>query len=176
MKSKKIIILFSFILSIALLALLAYGLTQANQVHTIPTVLKGEKATVFTLTTLDKQKISLSQFQGKPVILNFWASWCVSCREEARILEATYEKWKDKGAVFIGVAINDTPEDAAAFIKKYGKTYLLGLDDEKGSIALNYGVTAVPETFLINEQGVVIDKIIGPVTEKQLDTFLQKHL
>jgi len=153
-----------------------YGLFFASNPKEIPSAQIGLKAKPFTVTTFDGKKISLDNFIGKPVIVNFWASWCISCRQEAHILEAAHQKFTPKGAVFIGIAINDTREASLAFIKRYGKTYLLAPDDKLGSISLDYGVTAVPETFFIDKNGIIINKILGATGRATLEEFLNEQL
>ncbi|MBU3914911.1 redoxin domain-containing protein [bacterium] len=159
-----------------LIILLFYGLFFASDPQEIPSAQLGKTANPFSITTFNGQKISLDQLRGKPVILNFWASWCVSCRQEAHILEAAHKKYAPRGAVFIGIAINDTREASLAFINRYGKTYLLAPDDKTGSISLDYGVTAVPETFLINKEGTIHKKILGAADMKTLTEFLDQQL
>ncbi|MDT8446664.1 MAG: redoxin domain-containing protein [bacterium] len=157
-------------------SLMVFGLFYASNPKEIPSALIGTKASNFSTVTFNGQPISLEQFKGHPVILNFWASWCVSCRQEAHIIETAHLKYTPKGAVFIGIAINDTREKSLGFIRKYGKTYLLGPDDEIGTISLNYGVSAVPETFFIDQEGVIRFKSLGPVQPGAIDEFLDSQL
>ncbi len=117
---------------------------------------------------------SLADLRGHPVILNFWASWCVSCREEAREFERFWQSEKDK-VIVVGIAIQDTPEDAKRFAAYYGKTYVLGLDED-GKAAIDYGVSGVPETFFIDKQGIIRHKEIGPVDSKKMQEFLPQIL
>lgn len=161
---------------LAFVALMVYGLYFASDPHEIPSNLIGTKASNFHVITFDGQSVDLKNYQGKPVILNFWASWCVSCRQEAHIIETAYQTFKDRGAVFIGLAINDERSASLRFIEKYGKTYLLGPDDTIGTISLNYGVTAVPETFFIDKEGIIRYKSLGPVAEGQINRFLEEQL
>lgn len=114
----------------------------------------------------------LEDFRGKPVVLNFWASWCVSCREEAREFQTFWMKHQNDVAV-IGIAIQDEQDAALKFARYYGKTYILGLDED-GKAAIDYGVTGVPETFLIDRQGVIRHKETGPVDAAKLEGLLSK--
>ncbi len=159
-----------------LIILLVYGLFYASNPKDIPSAQIGKAAKPFTITTFDGRKISLAQLRGKPVILNFWASWCVSCRKEAHILEAVHQEYTPKGAVVIGIAINDTRKASLAFIAWYGKTYHLAPDDKTGSISLDYGITAVPETFLITKKGTISKKLLGAADRKTLTEFLDQQL
>ena len=114
-----------------------------------------------------------------PIVLNFWASWCAECRIEAVILEDFFKKYgvNNKKFVMIGIAIQDTPKNAKAFAKHFGKSYLLGLDDDAGNIALDYGIYGVPETFFIDPEGNIFHKTIGIVStellEQKFKLFLQ---
>ncbi len=91
-----------------LLFLLIYGLFFASNPREIPSSQLGRKAYPFSVETFDGKPISLEQFRGKPVVLNFWASWCIACRREAHILESAHQRYTPKGAVFIGIPINDS--------------------------------------------------------------------
>ena len=163
-------------LSIGLICLMIYGLFFASDPRSIPSAQLDKKAKTFKATTFDGKKISLEGFLGKPLVLNFWASWCVACKAEARILERLHRIYTPKGASFVGIAINDTEKESLKFIAKYKKTYLLGPDDELGTISLDYGVTAVPETFLIDKQGYIRHKVLGSVTARLIREFLDEEL
>lgn len=174
--NRKLFIVLGIGLTAGLVVILVYGLFFASRPDEIPSALINKKAKSFRVTTFDGQQISLKQFRGRPVILNFWASWCVSCRQEARIVEAAWQEYGPKGAVFIGIAINDTREASLDFIHRYGKTYLLAPDDKTGTISLDYGVTAVPETFFINREGIIVNKILGAVSHREIKAFLADQL
>lgn len=123
------------------------------------------------LAMSNPDRIHLSDLKGKSVILNFWASWCVSCREEALQFEAFWQRYKEEGVVVLGIAIQDTPEASLAFAKNFGKTYPLGLDDT-GKIGLDYGVYGVPETFFIDKEGIIRHKETGPMSVQLLESKL----
>ena len=159
-----------------LLTVLIYGLFFASNPKEIPSTLVTTKAKPFSFTTFNGQKLFLSQFEGRPIVLNFWASWCFACRQEAHILETAHQKYSPRGAVFIGIAINDKREDSLQFIQKYRKTYRLAPDDASGSISIDYGVTAVPETFLIDGTGIIQHKQLGVVTKELIENFLENQL
>ncbi len=174
--NKKTFTILGIAFGCAFIGLMIYGLYFASNPREIPSAQIGKKAHPFTITTFKGKTLSLEDLKGRPVIVNFWASWCVSCRAEAHVIESAHNKYTPKGAVFIGIAINDTRKASLAFIAKYGKTYNLAPDDELGTISLDYGVTAVPETFLIDKQGLIVHKVLGPVDRKTLEGFLNEHL
>lgn len=120
------------------------------------------------------EQLNLSDLKGKPIVLNFWASWCVSCREEAHELERFHQLYQSEVAV-VGIAIQDEQDSAAKFAKYFGKSYILGLD-VNGKAAIDYGVSGVPETFLIDRQGVIRHKEVGPVSVAMLKQLLPKIL
>jgi cytochrome c biogenesis protein CcmG/thiol:disulfide interchange protein DsbE len=118
-------------------------------------------------------KVRLSDLRGHLVILNFWASWCVSCRQEAGEMEQFWTRKKDSGVIVLGVAIQDTPASAREFAQAHGKTYPIALD-ESGKTSIDYGVYGVPETFAIDASGVIIQKEAGPVTAKLLEEWFSQ--
>lgn len=109
----------------------------------------------------------LSRLKGHPVVLNYWASWCFSCRAEARDLQSYWEAVQAEGVLVLGVAVQDSEEDARGFAETYGKRYVLATD-HTGRAALEYGVTGVPETFIVNKDGIIVRKFTGPVTQAEL--------
>ena len=150
---------------VAVIALFGWALTREP---TLASPLVGRPAPTFTIPRYDADSIvSLAALRGRPVVLNFWASWCLSCRDEARILEAGWQAHGHEVA-FVGVAVDDEESAARAFIQRYGKTYYLGPDID-GSIALDYGLHGVPETFFIGTDGRILARHIGPLTEADLE-------
>ncbi len=139
----------------------------------------GRPAPSFQLAGLNTgEPLSLADLKGKPFILNFWASWCAACRDEAVVLEEAHQRYavqQDKLRV-VGIAIQDTPEDARAFARRFGKTYFLALDNEAGDISLNYGLYGVPETFFVDAQGIIRHKQIGAVTRKVIEEQVPRLL
>ena len=159
-----------WVIVLGLITLLAFGFTTDPK--KVPSPLLGRSAPDFQVNELNgEQKFSLSEFKGKPVLLNFCASCCAECRTEAVILEDFFQKYgvNKKQFVLIGIAIQDTPKKAKAFARHFGKTYLLGLDDDAGNIALDYGIYGVPETFFIDPEGNIFHKTIGMVTKELME-------
>ncbi len=134
---------------------------------------EGDMAPPFKVTTFDGKTISFEDLKGKPIVLNFWASWCVPCKAEARDLEEAYELFKDLGVEFVGVAVQDTREDALNFIKKYGLSYPNGLD-ETGDLARDYKIYGIPKTFVIDREGRFIFMHTGSITKELLSKQIKK--
>lgn len=132
----------------------------------IPSPLIGKTAFNFDLKQLGAEKqIKLSDYKGKIVILNFWASWCVTCREEHHVLLSSAKALQPTGKVqFIGVNSKDTDKAAFGFMDKRGHFPYPSVIDRQGRMALEYGVYGMPETFFINKEGVIAAKHIGALT------------
>jgi cytochrome c biogenesis protein CcmG/thiol:disulfide interchange protein DsbE len=128
----------------------------------------------FTFTTFDGQTISLDELKGSGVILNFWASWCDPCRDEAALLERAWQQEKDNGIVFLGLDYLDQEPAAKAYLAEFGVTYPSG-PDLKSEAARRYGIKGVPETFFIDAEGNIRETVIGPITDSsRLQTFLDE--
>jgi cytochrome c biogenesis protein CcmG/thiol:disulfide interchange protein DsbE len=117
----------------------------------------------FTLTTFDGETIRLSQFRGKVVVINFWASWCIPCRDESPFLEKTWRDYKNRGVVFIGVDWSDPEPDARKYIKEFDLTYYNGTDIGT-KIGQLYRIKGVPETFFVSKDGNLQGNALGPIT------------
>jgi cytochrome c biogenesis protein CcmG, thiol:disulfide interchange protein DsbE len=123
---------------------------------------RGEtpQAPAFRLDRLDRSgKLSLASYRGRPVILNFWASWCIPCKEEAPLLETVWRRYRDRGLVVLGVDVNDLRSDARRFARQNGMSYPLVFDGI-GETSTDYGLTGVPETFFVARSGrLVCDRL-----------------
>ena len=131
----------------------------------------GDPSPDFSVSTFEEADWSLAAYRGQVVALNFWASWCTSCREEAADLERVWQDYRDKGVVFIGVTVKDNPAKSMEYNQEFNVTYPTGPDPQE-KISRSYGVTGVPETFLIARDGTLARKFIGPVNEVTLKTAL----
>ena len=168
---------------LALFALLTWAVLQSGgnpgslgvnqefgQVRLSPKVAKD-----FSLTTMDGAAIDLAGLRGKVVMLDFWASWCAPCRFEAPVLVEVYLEYSDRAVEFVGVDIWDQRQSAIDYIDRYQITYPNGVD-EKGTIAINYGVRGIPEKFFIDQDGVIVKKFVGPVDADTLRSTLDELL
>jgi peroxiredoxin len=122
----------------------------------------GQRAPDFKLSALGGHTVQLSDYRGKVVLLNIWASWCPPCREEMPSMEALYEKLKDRPFDMLAVSIDQRGEETVGpFAAQFGLTFPVLLDPEGKTYHL-YGLTGVPETFIVDKNGVIIQRIIGP--------------
>ena len=141
----------------ALLGLLIWRVAFKDTTGAADELAQGKlvEAPAFTLDRLDRDgRLALADLKGKAVVVNFWASWCIPCRDEAPVLQKTYERYRDQGLVVLGVDVNDFRADARRFMKRYGLTYPVAYDG-KGSTVGKWGVRGVPETFFVDRSGTV---------------------
>ena len=169
-RSKRTGVIVTFAVLLALLGLLAWGLkkVQAGPVS-------SGMAPDFSLTSFDGRTLKLSELQGQVVIINFWASWCPPCREEAAYLEQTWRKYEGKGVVFIGVDWVDTEKEALAYMDEFDLTYFNG-PDIGTRIAQAYNLQGVPETFYVAKNGELRGVHIGPLKSPELDDKIDELL
>lgn len=169
-RSKRTGLIVAFAVILGLLGLLAWGLrkVQAGPVE-------SGIAPDFTLTSFDGRTLTLSELRGQVVIINFWASWCPPCREEAAYLEQTWRKYKDKGVIFIGVDWVDTEKEALAYMDEFDLTYFNG-PDIGTRIAQAYNIQGVPETFYVAKNGELRGVHIGPLKSPELDEKIDELL
>ena len=178
-RSRRLGIVISIMAVIALVALFAVGLLLAAQQGRRPAV--GSAAPDFSIPLYADYRagfgdtLRLSQLKGRVAVINFWASWCVECRKEAPGLEATYRKYKDRGVVFLGVDYLDTETAALAYLREYDTTYPVGVDLQE-KIARAYRITGVPETFVVDKDGIVRYVAVQRVSEAELETVLEPLL
>jgi cytochrome c biogenesis protein CcmG/thiol:disulfide interchange protein DsbE len=160
----------AFILVLAVLALFAVGI----QIRSAKPVEKG-MAPQFTLPLFSGGNFSLAEQRGKVVVVNFWASWCIPCRQEAPILESTWQKYKDRGVVFVGVDYVDTDKEAMAFLQEFKITYPNG-PDIGTETARAYRIQGVPETYFVGKDGQLYGNHIGPIDAPTLAAKIEEVL
>ena len=171
------------LLLVVLLGLLVWGMARKDgsiggfAVNTVGQVgrLRPGPAQDFQLLLFTGGDFRLSEQRGKPVLVNFWASWCPPCRDEAPVLERAWRRYRDRGVVLVGVDIWDADQDARAFLRQFGVTYPTGLD-ANGSVAVDYGLTGIPETFFVRADGTVARHWIGPLTDEQIAALIEELL
>lgn len=136
--------------------------------HDIRTGTVGKPAAAFTVPSLDgAAALKLDDTKGKVTIVNFFASWCVPCKEENPALVRVYERYRASDVVFIGVLYQDSRESGLKYVHDNGVTWPTGSDDD-GHVAFAYGVFGIPETYFIGADGVIAGRHIGPIDEPTL--------
>jgi cytochrome c biogenesis protein CcmG/thiol:disulfide interchange protein DsbE len=156
------------------LGLMALGLLNKSPVTGRSGVTRVNKpAADFSFSQFDGGEFVLSRNIGQPVVINFWASWCPPCREEARGLERAWQAYKEQGVVFVGVDIQDTLKDALAYLAEFDVTYPNGMDVD-GTITVDYGVIGIPVTFFVNKDGIVERRWVGAISERQLIAWVEE--
>ena len=150
-------------------------ISVARPAGPVDTPIVGRPAPAFDLQTLDGQRVALADLRGSPIVLNFWASWCIPCREEAPLLTAADAAHRTQDLRVLGVVYQDSAENARQFMARYGQTYP-GLVDPDGRTAIDYGVFGIPETFFIDRSGVVRSRQVGALTEADLQRQVEAIL
>ena len=152
------------VLFLALAALLYKGL--ALNPREVPSPLIGKPAPEFTLPELNdtSRQLSHTDFQGKVSLLNVWATWCVSCRAEHPLLMQLARQ----GVTIYGLDYKDSREDAQRWLQRFGDPYVANAFDADGRVGIDWGVYGTPETFVIDQQGIIRHKHIGPLTEEAI--------
>jgi cytochrome c biogenesis protein CcmG/thiol:disulfide interchange protein DsbE len=149
----------------AVVAVLSTGLGRDPSVTTSPLV--GRAAPEFTLARLDGPAVTLSKLKGQVVVINFWASWCAECHDEQPALDQTWQRYRDSGVVVLGVDFEDTADGARDYVHDSGLSYPV-VEDKDSRIALAYGIRGIPETFVVDRTGRIVDRVIGRVDAAQL--------
>jgi len=164
-------------LAVGILALVVAGVAMwgpgGGQSRRRP--LTGQKAPDFAFTLLDGSSLALADLSGQVVVVNFWATWCSPCEDELPDLQAIWEEYREDGVVVVGIAFQEEAATIREAASRFGVTYPLGLD-VGDRISELYGITAVPETFVLDQEGRVIYVHIGPVTAQELRAELDSLL
>ncbi len=155
----------------AFLALLGVGLANRSPVTGKSGLTRvGKPALGFVLPRVGGGEIDLADFFGEPMVINFWASWCPPCRQEALVLEDAWRAHADD-VQFVGVDIQDTDADAEAYLAEFDITYPNGID-RLGRVTVDYGVIGLPVTFFVNKAGVVERRWVGAISRGQLEAWV----
>ncbi len=156
---------------LGLLAVVAF--TMVRNAAGVLTV--GAPVPDFSLKAYDGQTYHLAELRGKVVVINFWASWCPPCRQEAPDLENTWRHYKDQGVIFLGVGYVDTDKEAQAYIKEFDITSPNG-PDLGTKISSAYRITGVPETYIVDKAGRLAYSKVLPVTQAELMAAIEPLL
>jgi cytochrome c biogenesis protein CcmG/thiol:disulfide interchange protein DsbE len=143
---------------VVFVAFLAVGLNRTN----VSEQRASGTAPDFTFTTFDGEEISLDDLAGQGVVLNFWASWCEPCKDEAELLEQTWRREQGNGIIFLGLDYLDQEHAALEYLEEFDVTYPNGTDKQSAA-ARSYGIKGVPETFFIGPDGEIKSTVIGPI-------------
>jgi len=172
------------VVAVPIIVLLGYGMTRDPK--DIPSPLPGRDAPPFSLAVFAEghggqrlaagDSVRLADHKGQVVVLNFWASWCLACRDEHVILSEMAESYSLKGVKFYGVLYNDKPANGTRWIAEMGGQSYPSLDDPRTRTAIDYGLYGVPETFFIGRDGRVAYKHVGPVSAAVLAIKLDSLL
>lgn len=151
--------------------------TQGTDSEALP-ALRGKAAPAFTLVTLDGKKVSLADYKGRPVLVNFWATWCVPCKLEMPWFEELHAKYAGQKFEILGIAQDDAGKDEIAkSAKKLGVTYPILLTDGKDTVANAYGgVDVLPMSFYVDAKGVVVEVTAGLSSKDEIEAMIKKTI
>ena len=161
------------VITLPLVALLAAGFDRSPKLRS--NALEGRSAPNFSLQTLDGDPFSLASAKGKPVVVNFWSTWCQPCKIEHPVLMGAAEAYSPLGVQFVAVLYQDEASKARAFLSRAGAHWPT-LADPGGRTAIAYGVAGVPETFFIDKTGTIVRKVSGPVSQEIMVSTLEAML
>ncbi|WP_124727733.1 thiol-disulfide oxidoreductase ResA [Staphylospora marina] len=162
------------VLFLAMVAMIGFALYQGVfRADAAPET--GSEAPDFRLRTLDGKTVSLSDFRGKGVMLNFWGTWCEPCRTEMPAMQQAYEKYGEQGFVILAVNIGETEVTAGAFARQYGLTFPILMDSDR-NVTKRYKIGPIPSTFFIAPDGTIKRVFQGPVKLEQLEGYVREIL
>lgn len=172
LKTKVLFILY-FCFIVLFVFLLGWGISNRTHMTELSGSTRiGKPAPDFSLNLFDGNQISFSTMVDQPMVINFWASWCVPCIEEASILQSVWDSNRNESIQFIGINIQDSSKSAKAFIASNGIDYMNGFDAD-GIITIEYGVIGMPTTFFVNREGIVEAKWVGSIPDFVLDSWVE---
>lgn len=162
------------VLIVAFVGLLAWGLSNRQEATGRSGVTRVDKpAPPISMALLDGDRLEIPIGPGAPMLVNFWASWCAPCHDEAALLERAWRIYRDDGVLFVGVGIQDSEAEARSYIRQYDITYPNGLDTS-GKITIDYGVVGLPVTFFVDSAGIVQRRWVGAINSSTLDEWLKE--
>jgi len=167
------IVIYTFV--IALLGLVAYQMQRNGPLAAGP-VGAGQIAPVFELTAFDGHTYQLADLRGRVVVINFWASWCIPCEQEAEFLENAWQHYQERDVLFIGIDYVDTETEAKAFMRRFNVSYPNG-PDLGTRISQAYRIKGVPETYIIDSKGTLASVKIGPFeSQAEIESLIEPLL
>ncbi len=159
---------------VGFLGVLVWGMLNKQPITGLSGItMVNRPAPDFILTTFKGTTISLEDLRGKPVVINFWASWCPPCRIEAPLIERTWRAYKNRDLIFLGVNIQDRKQDALNYIREFAITYPNG-PDPTGEISIDYGVSGLPVTFFVSGDGEVVRRWVGAIEKSVLISSIEE--
>ena len=167
----------STLIIVALLGVIGYALYQRSQSQPTEGPAPAFEITVFPFEQLERtgESFRLGDLKGQTVVINLWASYCIPCQQEARMLEGVYQDYRAQGVVFLGINTDDIDSDARAYLEEYGVTYP-NAPDKGGAIEDDYRITGIPETFIVNADGEIVRHFISAVSERDLRSEIDRAL
>jgi len=166
---KKLFAIVPLVLFLGLMGLLAVGLHKAEEEE--DSILIGQPVPDFRLPDLFDKRQTIENLEGRPYIINVFASWCLPCRAEL----PTLMRLKSEGLPIIGINWKDNQKDATMWLAKWGNPYLAIGSDPKGELAVDLGISGVPETFVVDAQGKIVFHFTGPVNNAWQEEEIAKH-
>lgn len=166
---RRLVYLLPLVLFLVLAGYFALALRPGYNPQLLPSAMINKEAPNFDLAGLDGKPLALDKLKGRPVVINFFASWCVPCREEQPMLMRLSQA---EHVPLYGIDYKDTPEAATKLLSEFGDPYRrVGLDPD-GKVGLNFGVYGVPETYVLDSTGHIRKRFVGPLTAKDVDKQL----
>jgi cytochrome c biogenesis protein CcmG/thiol:disulfide interchange protein DsbE len=179
LSGKTVFIATAVIVAGGLIGLFIVGMMLATQPGNRPDA--GSRVPDFSVTLFSgyrtnlPERIKVSDLQGKVVLVNFWASWCVECRKESDAIEQAWRQYKDKGLVVLGIDYLDTESAAIKYLEEYNTSYAIGTDTQE-QISRAFHITGVPESFFIDRKGTIRKVVIQAMTQQELVTAVEDLL
>jgi cytochrome c biogenesis protein CcmG/thiol:disulfide interchange protein DsbE len=166
---RRLLYLLPMVLFLVLALYFAASLRPGYDPHVLPSAMLDKPAPAFSLAGLSKRELSRRALEGKPAVINFFASWCVPCRIEHPVLMRLAH---DDHVPIYGIAYKDKPEDAGRLLAQFGDPYEVTGMDLDGQVGLDFGVYGVPETYVLDKTGTIRMRFVGPLTEEIVESQL----